>query len=53
MLRAYSGILALLCLAWLVSENRRQIRWRTVLGGLALQLVAALVLMSMAVRIRV
>ena len=39
------GMLALLFIAWLASENRRAIRWRTVLGALALQIgLAALVL---------
>ena len=39
------GMLALLFIAWLTSENRRAIRWRTVLGALALQIgLAALVL---------
>ena len=46
MLRAYAGILVLLILAWLLSENRRQIRWRTVAGGLAFQLAAALLLIG-------
>ncbi|MGL5775735.1 MAG: Na+ dependent nucleoside transporter N-terminal domain-containing protein, partial [Aeromonas veronii] len=31
------GMLALMFIAWLASENRRAIRWRTVLGALALQ----------------
>ncbi|MGY3933210.1 nucleoside permease NupC [Aeromonas encheleia] len=39
------GMLALMFIAWLASENRRAIRWRTVLGALALQIsLAALVL---------
>lgn len=39
------GMLALMFIAWLASENRRAIRWRTVLGALALQVgLAALVL---------
>ncbi|MFQ2078996.1 NupC/NupG family nucleoside CNT transporter [Aeromonas veronii] len=39
------GMLALMFIAWLASENRRAIRWRTVLGALALQTgFAALVL---------
>ncbi len=46
MIRAYSGIAALLLLAWLLSEDRRAIRWRTVLGGLAFQLAAALILIG-------
>jgi CNT family concentrative nucleoside transporter len=46
MARGYLGVFALLCIAWLCSENRRGIRWRTVLGGLVLQLAAALVLIG-------
>jgi CNT family concentrative nucleoside transporter len=46
MLRAYLGVLSLLCIAWLCGENRRAIRWRTVLGGLVLQLAGALVLIG-------
>lgn len=39
------GMLALMFIAWLASENRNAIRWRTVLGALALQTgFAALVL---------
>ncbi|WP_421315102.1 NupC/NupG family nucleoside CNT transporter [Aeromonas veronii] len=39
------GMLALMFIAWLASENRLAIRWRTVLGALALQTgFAALVL---------
>jgi concentrative nucleoside transporter, CNT family len=41
------SLLAFLCFflaAFLLSENRRKIRWRVVLGGLALQFAAALIL---------
>ena len=44
--RAYLGVLVLLLIAWLCGENRRQVRWRTVVGGLLLQLAAALVLIG-------
>jgi CNT family concentrative nucleoside transporter len=44
MLRAYLGVFALLFIAWLLSENRRRIPWRTVIGGIVLQLAAALLL---------
>jgi CNT family concentrative nucleoside transporter len=47
MARAYLGVFALLCIAWLCGENRRRIRWRTVVGGLALQLIAALILLDL------
>ena len=30
------GFVALLLLAWALSENRRSIGWRTVIGGVAL-----------------
>jgi len=46
MLRAYLGVFGLLCIAWLCSENRRLIRWRTVIGGLVLQLAGALLLIG-------
>ncbi len=46
MARAYLGVFALLCIAFLCSENRARIRWRTVFGGLVLQLAAALVLID-------
>ena len=46
MARAYLGVFGLLFIAWLCSENRRNIRWRTVAGGLVLQLAAALVLIG-------
>jgi len=46
MLRAYLGVLALLFIAFLFSEDRRRIRWRTVIGGLLLQLAVALVLIG-------
>lgn len=36
------GLLALIGLAWLLSENRRRVRWRLVAIGLGLQLGAAL-----------
>jgi concentrative nucleoside transporter, CNT family len=44
--RAYFGVFALLCIAFLCSENRRAIPWRTVAGGLVLQLAAALLLID-------
>jgi len=46
MVRAYLGVFGLLCIAWLCSENRRHIPWRTVAGGLLLQLAAALLLIG-------
>jgi len=46
MFRAYLGVFALLFIAWLCSENRRRVLWRTVIGGLLLQLAAALLLIG-------
>jgi CNT family concentrative nucleoside transporter len=45
MTRAPIGIAVLLLLAWLLSENRRHIPWRTVITGLLLQLAFALLLL--------
>ena len=39
------GYAALLVLAWILSEQRRAIPWRTVLGGVALQWALAVVLL--------
>jgi concentrative nucleoside transporter, CNT family len=44
-MRGVIGLLALLGVAWLLSEDRRSIRWRTVVGGVALQLVLAVLLL--------
>ena len=46
MLHAGLGIGSLLLLAFLCSEDRRQIPWRTVVSGVALQIVFALVLIG-------
>jgi CNT family concentrative nucleoside transporter len=43
--RALLGIVALLALAFLCSEDRRRIPWRTVIAGLLLQLALALLLL--------
>jgi len=43
--RAIPGIFALLVLAFLCSEDRRRIPWRTVIAGLLLQLALALLLL--------
>jgi concentrative nucleoside transporter, CNT family len=47
MIRACLGVLALLCLALLFSENRRAIPWRTVAGGVILQLAGAAILIGL------
>ena len=46
MARAYLGVFALLSIAWLFSEDRWRIAWRTVIGGLILQLAGALLLIG-------
>ena len=45
-MRGLVGWVALLGLAWLLSEGRRRIPWRVVLGGLVLQWVLALLLID-------
>ena len=45
-LHAALGLASLLLLAFLCSENRRRIPWRTVISGVALQLVFALLLIG-------
>ena len=40
------GLFALVGLAWLVSENRARLPWRTVLVGVAIQFVLALILLK-------
>jgi CNT family concentrative nucleoside transporter len=47
-IHAVTGILGLVALAWLASEDRRGVRWRPVLSGLALQLALALVCLKLA-----
>jgi len=42
------GITVLLGVAWLLSENRRVLRWRLILAGLALQLLIALLMLRSA-----
>ena len=43
-MRALVGMAALLAMAWAVSENRRAIPWRVVIGGLVLQCGLAVLL---------
>jgi CNT family concentrative nucleoside transporter len=42
------GFVALLVIAWICSEDRRRIPWRTVIAGLALQFALALLLIDVA-----
>lgn len=39
------GLIALLVLAWLLSENRRAMNWRLILSGIVLQWITALILL--------
>jgi concentrative nucleoside transporter, CNT family len=47
------GLLTMLLLAWIFSTNRRAIRWRTVIWGLSLQIVFALMVLEWTVGQRV
>ncbi len=40
------GVLVMVALAWAISVNRRGVRWRPVLWGIALQLVLALMILN-------
>ena len=40
------GLAALVALAWLVSENRARLPWRTVVVGIAIQFALALILLE-------
>jgi CNT family concentrative nucleoside transporter len=44
--RGLLGLAALLAIAWLLSEDRRRIPWRTVIAGIVLQWVLALLLLG-------
>ena len=41
------GIVGLLLIAWVLSENRKAVRWRAIGAGIALQLVLALLLIKL------
>ena len=45
-LQSAFGFLAILGLAWLASENRRVVAWRTVIAGVALQIAIAAALLK-------
>jgi CNT family concentrative nucleoside transporter len=47
--QAIPGIVCLLALAWVLSENRRAVPWRIVAGGILLQWVLAVLLLHSAV----
>lgn len=46
MLQSVLGIVALLAFAWLLSEKRRIVHWRTILAGLALQVAIAVLMLK-------
>ncbi len=47
MLQSFAGLLILTTIAWLLSEQRKNLQLRTVLVGLALQLILALLLLKL------
>jgi len=46
-LQSAFGFIAILALAWLVSENRRVVAWRTIIAGIVLQIVLAAALLRL------
>ena len=48
-LRGLLGIVVLVALAWLLSENRRRVQWKVVAWGIALQFLFALLLVKVPV----
>ena len=46
MIQSMVGILALLSVAWLLSENRRLLPWRMILAGLSLQVAIAILMLK-------
>jgi CNT family concentrative nucleoside transporter len=48
-LQSAFGFTVILLLAWLASENRRVVAWRTVVAGIVLQIVLAAALLKLAV----
>lgn len=46
-LRSFTGLLAFAFLAWILSENRRKVNWRTVIVGLSSQIVIAVILLKL------
>ena len=47
-LQSAFGFLAILLIAWAISENRRIVAWRTLFAGIALQLLLAAALLKLA-----
>lgn len=46
-IQSLAGLLVMLSISWLLSEDRRQIPWRTVLIGLAMQFLLAVLLIKL------
>jgi CNT family concentrative nucleoside transporter len=46
MMQALAGVAGLLAIAWILSEKRGSVPWRAILGGLALQLALAVLLLK-------
>jgi CNT family concentrative nucleoside transporter len=46
-LQGIFGYAAFIALAWVISENRRLVPWRTVIGGVLLQVVLAVVILKL------
>ena len=46
MVHGILGLVTLLAMAWLLSENRRVFPWRTILAGLALQIAIAVLMLK-------
>ena len=44
--RSFLGLITLIFISWLFSNNKRGVDYRTVLGGLALQLLLALIILK-------
>ena len=47
------GLVTMLALAWLISDNRKKMNWRLILSGVALQLALAALLLGTPLRTRV
>lgn len=46
-LRSFTGLLAFAFFAWILSENRSKVNWRTLIAGLSAQIVIALILLKL------
>ena len=45
-MQAAFGLLVFIAFAWALSENRRDVVWRTIAAGVALQIILALLLLK-------